>query len=144
MMDEQASSRPSKSSSTVDKGYIDYEIANHGRVTLQKGRLIAAVDSLSNLEKQTRLAADVTGTRKAVVAIVQLCYEAHAWKTLNEQITLLSKKRAQLKQAVTAMVQQAMQYIDGTPDLDTKIELIKTLNNVSTGKARFLFIFLLS
>lgn len=38
-------------------------------------------------------------------------------------------------QAVQAMVQQAMQYIDQTPDLDTKIELIKTLNNVSAGKA---------
>lgn len=37
-------------------------------------------------------------------------------------------------QAVQSMVQQAMQYIDQTPDLDTKIELIKTLNNVSAGK----------
>lgn len=32
------------------------------------------------------------------------------------------------------MVQQAMQYIDETPDLDSRIELIKTLNNVSAGK----------
>lgn len=39
-------------------------------------------------------------------------------------------------QAVQAMVQQAMQYIDQTPDLETKIELIKTLNNVSAGKVR--------
>lgn len=38
------------------------------------------------------------------------------------------------KQAVTAMVQQAMQYIDETPDVDTRIELIKTLNSVSAGK----------
>ena len=27
-----------------------------------------------------------------------------------------------------------MQYIDETPDLDTRVELIKTLNNVSAGK----------
>lgn len=32
------------------------------------------------------------------------------------------------------MVQQAMQYIDQTPDVETKIELIKTLNIVSAGK----------
>jgi len=32
------------------------------------------------------------------------------------------------------MVQQAMQYIDQTPDIETRIELIKTLNNVSAGK----------
>lgn len=41
-------------------------------------------------------------------------------------------------QAVTAMVQQAMQYIDVTPDLETKIELIKTLNSVSAGKVNVL------
>lgn len=39
-------------------------------------------------------------------------------------------------QAVTAMVQQAMQYIDETPDIETRIELIKTLNNVSAGKVK--------
>lgn len=37
-------------------------------------------------------------------------------------------------QAVTAMVQKAMQYIDETPDIDTRIELIQTLSNVSAGK----------
>ncbi|XP_056162064.1 26S proteasome non-ATPase regulatory subunit 12 homolog A-like [Syzygium oleosum] len=36
--------------------------------------------------------------------------------------------------AVTAMVQQAMQYVDQTPDLETKKELIKTLDSVATGK----------
>lgn len=41
-------------------------------------------------------------------------------------------------QAVQAMVQQAMQYIDQTPDLETKIELIKTLNNVAAGKVSVL------
>jgi hypothetical protein len=29
---------------------------------------------------------------------MQLCYEAHAWKTLIEQILVLSKRRSQLKQ----------------------------------------------
>nr|GEU74802.1 hypothetical protein [Tanacetum cinerariifolium] len=43
-------------------------------------------------------------------------------------------RRGQLKQAVTVMVQQAMQYVNQTPDIETKIELIKTFNNVSAGK----------
>lgn len=34
------------------------------------------------------------------------------WKGINEHITLLSKRRAQLKQAVAAMVKEAMTYID--------------------------------
>ncbi|XP_057523546.1 26S proteasome non-ATPase regulatory subunit 12 homolog A-like [Amaranthus tricolor] len=98
------------------------------------GTLEAQIESLLNLEKQMRLAGDVAGTRKAICDIIQLCFEASAWNALNDQIELLSKRRGQLKQAVTAMVQQAMQYIDQTPDLDTRIELIKTLNSVSAGK----------
>ncbi|XP_039036994.1 26S proteasome non-ATPase regulatory subunit 12 homolog A isoform X1 [Hibiscus syriacus] len=96
--------------------------------------LEAAIEQLLNVEKQMRLAGDVAATKKAVTEILQLCFEAKDWKSLNEQIVNLSKKRGQLKQAVTAMVQQAMQYIDQTPDLETRIELIKTLNSVSAGK----------
>uniref|UniRef100_A0A5B7AMQ8 PCI domain-containing protein n=1 Tax=Davidia involucrata TaxID=16924 RepID=A0A5B7AMQ8_DAVIN len=98
------------------------------------GNLEAAIESLLNVEKQMRLAGEVAGTKKAATDILQLCFEARAWKTLNDQIMLLSKRRGQLKQAVTAMVQQAMQYIDETPDIETKIELIQTLNSVSAGK----------
>lgn len=94
----------------------------------------SSIEKLLNVEKQMRLAGDVAGTKKAVTDILQLCFEARAWKTLNEQIVVLSKRRGQLKQAVTAMVQQAMQYIDETPDLESRVELIKTLNNVSAGK----------
>ncbi|KAL2897003.1 26S proteasome non-ATPase regulatory subunit 12-like protein B [Bienertia sinuspersici] len=99
-----------------------------------QGNLESQIEALLNVEKQMRLAEDVAGVKKAACDILQLCFESKAWKTLNDQIVLLSKRRGQLKQAVTAMVQQAMQYIDQTPDLDTRIELIKTLNNVSAGK----------
>lgn len=98
------------------------------------GNLEAKIEALLNVEKQMRQTGDVAETRKAVTDILRLCFEAGAWKTLNEQIVLISKRRGQLKQAVQAMVQQAMQYIDKTPDLDTKIDLIKTLNSVSAGK----------
>ncbi|TVU44192.1 hypothetical protein EJB05_03627, partial [Eragrostis curvula] len=96
--------------------------------------LDAAIESLLNVEKQMRLASDVAGTRKAAIDIVELCFKAGAWKTLNDQIMLLSKRRGQLKQAITAMVQKAMEYIDLTPDMETRIELIKTLSSVSAGK----------
>lgn len=63
-----------------------------------KGNLEAQVDQLLNTEKQMRLSGDVAGTKKAVTEILQLCFEAKDWKTLNEQIVNLSKKRGQLKQ----------------------------------------------
>ncbi|MCL7032521.1 hypothetical protein MKW94_030248 [Papaver nudicaule] len=99
-----------------------------------EGNLDSQIESLLNVEKQARLEGDVSATKKAAMDIIQLCHQAKAWKTLNDQILVLSKRRGQLKQAVTAIVQQAMQYIDETPDVETRIDLIKTLNTVSAGK----------
>ena len=52
-----------------------------------------------------------------------------------------------LSQAITAMVQKAVDYIDLTLEIDTRIELIKTLSSVSVGKVRIFhlddFLFLL-
>lgn len=41
-----------------------------------------------------------------------------------------------LIQAISALVQEAMSYIESAPDLETKIELIKTLTNVTAGKVK--------
>jgi len=65
--------------------------------------LDAAIEQLLNVEKQMRLAGDVAGTRKAVTDILQLCFDARAWKTLNDQIVVLSKRRGQLKQVLAAL-----------------------------------------
>jgi len=75
----------------------------------------------------------VGGTTELAKAMVSLCYEAKNWEKLNETIVLLSKRRAQLKQAVTAIVQQASGYVDGLEDT-LKLSLIETLRNVSEGK----------
>ncbi|EFJ35271.1 hypothetical protein SELMODRAFT_166175 [Selaginella moellendorffii] len=124
----------SKAGAGIDYAALERDISSQRAVALQDGKLNAAIESLLNLEKGMRLAADVPGTRKVVVAIVELCFETKSWKTLNDQIMLLSKRRGQLKQAVTSMVQQAMQYLDKAPDQETEVELIKTLNLVCAGK----------
>lgn len=64
------------------------------------GNLDAQIEALLNVEKQMRLNGDVAGTKKAATDILSLCFEARAWKTLNDQIVLLSKRRGQLKQVV--------------------------------------------
>ena len=69
------------------------------------GNLMGAIEMLLTLEKQTRSGGDMHSTSKILVAIVQMCYEAKEWTTLNEHLILLSKKRSQLKAAVTKMVQ---------------------------------------
>lgn len=69
-----------------------------GKLQEAQRNLDAEIEALLNVEKQIRLAGDVAGTKKAVTDILQLCFEARAWKTLNDQIVLLSKRRGQLKQ----------------------------------------------
>lgn len=62
-----------------------------------------------------------------LVAICQICKEAKNWTALNDHIIMLTKRRSQLKQAVTKMVQECCTYVDQTPDKDTMIKLIDTL-----------------
>lgn len=76
----------------------------------------------------------MSSTSRILVAIVEICFEAKNWAALNEHIVLLSKRRSQLKQAVTKMVQECGTYVDKMPDKETKIKLIETLRAVTEGK----------
>ncbi|KAK0082743.1 hypothetical protein PV325_009925 [Microctonus aethiopoides] len=99
-----------------------------------EGKMHDALDQLLVLEKLTRTGADMVSTSRVLVAIVEICFEAKNWAALNEHIVLLSKRRSQLKQAVTKMVQECCTYIDKTPDRETMIKLIETLRSVTEGK----------
>mmetsp|Transcript_38677 Transcript_38677/g.87912 ORF Transcript_38677/g.87912 Transcript_38677/m.87912 type:complete len:443 (-) Transcript_38677:854-2182(-) len=104
------------------------------RELAKSGQLDGALQNLLSLEKTARLAGDIGGTTELVSAMVEFCYEAKDWPKLNETITMLAKRRAQLKQAVTAMVQLASKYVDEQPSLEAKLQLIETLRAVSEGK----------
>ena len=67
---------------------------------------------------------------------MKYCYARKEWDLLNEHILTLSKRRSQLKQSITKMVQEAFELVEKTPDLDTKLKLIETLRNVTAGKVR--------
>lgn len=82
----------------------------------------------------THQASDFPSTSRILVAIITLCKDAGDWGLFNEQILLLSKKHGQIKQATTKMVQVAMDYLDGTPNLETKLLVIETLRTVTEGK----------
>lgn len=81
----------------------------------------------------------MVSTGRVLVAIVQICFEAKNWAALNEHITLLAKRRSQLKQAVVKMVQECCSYVDLMPNKETKLKLIDTLRSVSEGKVKKLF-----
>jgi len=128
-------------SGTIVKMEVDYsttcdekipqckELAKKGDAGIKE-----ALDALLALEKQTRTGADTVSTGRVLVAIVQICYDAGKLTELNDNVVTLTKRRSQLKQAVTKMVQECCSYVDQIKDKETKLKLINTLRNVTEGK----------
>lgn len=123
----------------IQKMEVDYSAAVDEKIpeceNLAKGgKLTEAIDILMSLEKQTRTGADALSTGRILVAIVRMCFEAKKYDLLNENIVQLTKKRGQLKQAVTKMVQEAFTYVEKLGNLEIKLKLIDTLRTVTAGK----------
>jgi 26S proteasome regulatory subunit N5 len=64
----------------------------------------------------------------------QVLHDAGDVKGLQEQITMLAKRRGQLKQAVQDMVRQCMGYADAMPDPPQREEVVRTLLSLTEGK----------
>lgn len=73
--------------------------------------------------------ADAHSTSRVLVAVVEICFEAGEWNLLNETIVTLTKKRSQIKMAVTKMVQKCCEYVDKTPSKEVKLKLMDTLRS---------------
>ncbi|GMS84216.1 hypothetical protein PENTCL1PPCAC_6391, partial [Pristionchus entomophagus] len=100
----------------------------------KKGDVSGALDSLSNLEKQTRLGSDMKSNARIVVAIVKMCYEGQKWDLLNESILALSKKRLLIKFAIAKMVAECCKMVELMKDDPIRMKLIETLRTVTAGK----------
>ncbi|KAF8941557.1 PCI domain-containing protein [Dissophora ornata] len=127
-MDEPIQKMEKDCSAIVDAQFPEIDAAAKG------GNLTKALEQLLSLEKQTRSSADLASSTRVLKRFIQLTLEAQDWKLMQEYIVLLSKKHGQLKQAITKMTQEAMDCLDKTPDMKTKLELIDTLRTVTDGK----------
>jgi len=86
------------------------------------------------LEKTYRLAADFVATPRLCVAIVDVLRACEDWDGLREHVAALTKRRAQLKQAIAAMVRRCMEFIDEAPGAEQRLKLIETLCDATSGK----------
>ena len=100
----------------------------------KEGDINGSIEKLIAMEKQTRLACDVFSTEKILVTIVRILYDAQQFDSLCEQVVALSKKRSQLRQAVTKMVQEGCKFVEELADETIKFKLIETLRSVCEGK----------
>ena len=64
----------------------------------QSGDLPGAIEQLLQLEKARRNESDALATAKVCVALVSLCFELKDVRALCANVTLISKRRGQLKQ----------------------------------------------
>nr|CAG4645484.1 EOG090X04UV [Lynceus sp. MCZ IZ 141354] len=123
----------------IIKMEVDYSSACDEKIPEAKklasiGKLNEGLDMLLALEKQTRTGADAISTGRILVAIVQVCFEAKQYDLLNENLIALTKRRSQLKAAVTKMVQECCTYIDQLPTKELQLKIIDTLRTVTAGK----------
>lgn len=96
--------------------------------------VVAAIESLSSLEKQTRLGADMRSNSRILRHLVKLAFEAQKWELLNETIVAMSKKRSLIKFAIKNMVQDCCEMVDKVPTEADRNTLIDTLRTVTAGK----------
>eukprot|EP01069_Polyplicarium_translucidae_P004166 Polyplicarium_translucidae@DN2514_c0_g1_i1.p1 len=108
-------------------------------VTASAGRQ-EAVAQLLALEKQARQGSDGRSTSKLVCAALRLHKEAADWDELRALLSLLCKKRGQLKRAIVDAVQLCMGWVDPASTeclhLDTQLveSLLETLATLTEGK----------
>lgn len=65
-----------------------------------QGDTPGALDALLAIEKQCRLAEDMKLSKDSCIAILDVCLAAGDWQGLMDNITLLSKRRGQLKTTI--------------------------------------------
>ncbi|XP_053202689.1 26S proteasome non-ATPase regulatory subunit 12-like [Panonychus citri] len=100
----------------------------------QEGKIDSALEQLLALEKLTRTGADTFSTSRILVAIVDICFDAKDYKLLNDHIIVLTKRRGQIKKAITDMVRECCEFVDKITDKEEKLKLIDTLRSVTAGK----------
>merc|ERR1712054_592700 len=93
------------------------------------------LEELLGIEKASRLSGDTQGVKAACDAIMDISKASGKWELVNENILTLSKRRAQLKQAIAGIVNKAMGWIEEANEVEgEKEKLIRTLLAVTAGK----------
>ena len=117
----------------------NYLSLSHIHPFIQPSALPEVIANLLALEKKTRLAVDAKSTITVCKAIIDACLNAKDYKALNEQISILTKRRAQIQKVIESVIQHgtriAKEMNTSEPGMESiQRELIETLRTVSSGK----------
>ncbi|KRZ71599.1 26S proteasome non-ATPase regulatory subunit 12 [Trichinella papuae] len=107
------------------------------QVKMEADRLIleemflTALEKLCDLERRTRLSADMNSNATVQVWIVSVCFNERQYDILNEQIIALSKKRSLMKYANSKMVRAC---VDSMPSIYVEVERARLTHMLSKMK----------
>jgi 26S proteasome regulatory subunit N5 len=75
-------------------------------------------------------------TKEVALAIINMCFEAREWEAGIQQLFVLSKRKGQFKEAVKAIVQESIRYVDHltTENHPLRDDLIEALRKITEGK----------
>lgn len=93
-----------------------------------------AIENLLQLERVNRGAGAAPETAAVCVYLVRYFGGKKDWKTMSEYVVMLSKRRAQIKMAVSRMVKACMVFLEEMKEEKTKVDLIEVLRDVTAGK----------
>lgn len=98
-----------------------------------------ALDKYLVLEKQIRQSSDLPSSKRILTQIVDALVANNDWPTLDELITVLSKKHGQMKTAIQVMIQQVIGHLSLLSssverELQQKIAVIETIRTVTDKK----------
>lgn len=93
-----------------------------------------AVNLLLTMEKKCRTNNDTKNLKLVCLHMMKMCKKKGDWTKLNAVILLIHKRNTQSKMTISAVVAEALLYLEDTPSLEVKIELIKTLKEICEGK----------
>jgi 26S proteasome regulatory subunit N5 len=101
---------------------------------VKDGKVADAVETLLAMEKTTRLGGDTKSTQRLAKEVIDTLVEARDWERLLEEAELLMKRRGQMKQVQSVVVQAAVKAVDLAPTKEVKVQLIQKLRGICEGK----------
>jgi 26S proteasome regulatory subunit N5 len=101
---------------------------------LNERGLAEAINFLLLFEKKCRIHNDFPNLKNVCLQMIKMCHEKQDWEKLNSTLTVISKRRGQSKVAIQAIVDEAIKYLDTTPNEATKVALLTTLKDICEGQ----------
>eukprot|EP00127_Corallochytrium_limacisporum_P003780 Clim_evm112s152 gene=Clim_evmTU112s152 len=93
-----------------------------------------ALDALLSFEKKCRNGGDTHSVSRVMLSVVKVAYQSGGLTKVADYVTLLTKKRGQIKQSVSKMMDEAVRLVDEAKTEEDRMKYIESLRSITEGK----------